>query len=274
MQLKSHHKNKFMKTTILKQVILFLSVLLISVQGEAQTDTSEPTNFNALSEQLLTKIKSGQNTQDIQDILKNTSLEMLSTALKTDTEKLAFWVNIYNAYIQIILTDKPELFEDRGAFFKKKQIAIAGNMVSFDKIEHGIIRKSQWKLGLGKIRKWFPNKFERALRVDERDFRIHFVLNCGAKNCPPVAIYTPDNLEAQFDMSSRNYLIKTTTYDNEKKIVTISPLFKWFRGDFGSKNDIKDILKSYAILATTEKFSIDYGDYDWTLDLDNWADFN
>lgn len=254
-----------------KHTIVFISVFLVSLQGIGQTNSHNNTNFNKLSEQLLIKIKNGQETQDLESILKNTTLEILSTNLNTDSEKLAFWVNIYNAYIQIILSKHPELYEDRGSFFKKKQIAIAGKMLSFDKIEHGIIRKSQWKLGMGYIRKWFPNKFERKLRVDERDYRIHFVLNCGAKNCPPIGIYTPDKLEAQFDMSSRNYLIKTTTYDSEEKTVTISPLFKWFRGDFGCKDDIKKILKSYAILNTTEKVSIEYGNYDWTLDLDNWV---
>lgn len=261
-----------MKNNITKYLILLLTTLFISVNGMAQTNSSETTDFNSLSEQLLTQIKNGQDTQIIQDKLKNTSLEALHSGLKNDNEKLAFWVNIYNAYIQIILSENPELYEDRGEFFKKEQIAIAGNMLSFDKIEHGIIRKSQWKLGLGKVRKIFPNKFERKLRVDERDFRIHFALNCGAKNCPPVAIYSPKKLDEQFDSSTKNYLKQTSTYNKDKKNISITPLFNWFRGDFGCKDDVKDILKSYGILENTGDISIEYADYNWTLDLDNWTE--
>ncbi len=261
-----------MKNNLSKYIILVLTILFISMNGIAQNNADNISDFNALSEQLLTQIKNNQETKSIQEKLKNTSLEALESRLKTDSEKLAFWVNIYNAYIQIILSENPELYENRGAFFKKDQIAIAGNMLSFDKVEHGIIRKSQWKLGMGFVRKWFPNKFERKLRVDQRDYRIHFALNCGAKNCPPVAIYSPEKLEEQFDRSTRNYLKKTTSYNKNEKIVIISPLFKWFRGDFGCKDDIKDLLKSFAILDTTEAYSIEYGDYDWTLDLDNWTE--
>ncbi|TYB78270.1 DUF547 domain-containing protein [Bizionia myxarmorum] len=262
-----------MKTTLLNKLTLFITLLALSFSTAAQTNLNKITDFNELSEQFLKDIKNGKDTENIQDKLENTTLEALIAGLKTDQEKLAFWVNIYNGYIQVILQKNPDLYKDRGEFFKKKQIAIAGEMLSFDKIEHGIIRKSQWKLGLGKVRKLFPNKFERKLRVDARDFRIHFALNCGAKNCPPVAIYSPDKLDAQFDMSSRNYLMKTTSFNEDEKTITISPLFNWFRGDFGSKNDIRAILKSYAILDSTEKISIKYGDYDWTLDLDNWTEF-
>lgn len=31
--------------------------------------------------------------------------------------------------------------------------------------------------------------------VKDMDKRIHFALNCGAKSCPPIKVYTPDTLE-------------------------------------------------------------------------------
>lgn len=32
-------------------------------------------------------------------------------------------------------------------------------------------------------------------KVEEVDKRIHFALNCGAKSCPPIKLFTPDTLE-------------------------------------------------------------------------------
>lgn len=146
-------------------------------------------------------------------------------------------------------------------------------MISFAKIEHGIIRKSQWSLGLGLIRTWFPNRFERKLRVSKRDYRVHFALNCGAKDCPPVTIYQAEYLNAQFKKSTESYLKKTTKYNIAKNEVAITSLFSWFRGDFGSKTDVKKILKTQGLIPTTN-VEIIYKNYDWTLDLDNWSENN
>ena len=233
---------------------------------------SQEQNLNALSEQFLNNIKKGSSTADVRTKLYNISLENLEEGLKTDTEKLAFWVNVYNASIQVILSENPQLYEDKRAFFKKEQIPIAGRLVSFEKIEHGIIRKSQWPLGLGLIRKWFPNKFERKLRVDNRDYRIHFALNCGAKDCPPVAVYSPNKLDEQFDKGTQRYLKRTSNYDEAKNEVAVTSLFNWFRGDFGCKKGVREILKEQQIIPSTKNIDITYANYDWTLDLDNWIE--
>lgn len=230
------------------------------------------TSMNDLSEQFLVNIKKGQNTNEIRAKLYNTTFEELNMSLDTDLKKLAFWVNIYNAYIQVILSENPDKYDDRGNFFKEDQIPIAGRLISFAKIEHGIIRKSQWELGLGLIRKWFPNKFERKLRVDDRDYRIHFALNCGAKDCPPVAIYEPERLDEQFAAGTKNYLQRTSEYKADQNEVAVTSLFNWFRGDFGCKSGIKNILKEQKIIPTTKNIDLAYKNYDWTLDLDNWTE--
>lgn len=260
-----------MKLVTPKLTIAIIFILACAETPKAQDANSKTTNLNALSEQFLTSVKNGTETNAIRAQLYNISVEGLEKGLKTDVQKLAFWVNIYNGYIQVILSEHPEKYDDRRKFFKKEQIPIAGKLVSFSKIEHGIIRKSQWELGLGKIRKWFPNKFERKLRVDKPDYRIHFALNCGAKDCPPVAVYKADRLEEQFAKGTEMYLKKTSEYAKEKNEVAVTSLFSWFRGDFGSKNDMKNILKEQQIIPNTG-VDITYKSYDWTLDLDNWIE--
>ncbi len=252
----------------LHKTIAFAAILfLVTNLAIAQETNYEASTLNALSEKFLENVKSGKDTQDIQDQLANTPLKTFENGLRTDAQKLAFWVNIYNAYIQVILSKNPELYNDRRAFFGENRIKIAGELVSFAKIEHGIIRKSQWPLGLGKIRKWFPNAFERKLRVKKRDYRVHFALNCGAKDCPPVAIYKAELLEEQFNQSTTMYLKKTTSYDASKNEAMVTALFSWFRGDFGNKSGVKHILKNEKLIPSTKGVTLIYKNYDWTLDL-------
>ena len=252
-------------------VILFLLVLSI-FPSYGQTATSEVLDLNLLSENFLTRVRNNQDTNELRAQLYSTTLEELEVGLDTDEKKLAFWINVYNAYIQVVLSENPDKYNDRGTFFSSEQLPIAGRLISFEKIEHGIIRKSQWKLGLGMIRKWFPNKFERKLRVDNREYRVHFALNCGAKDCPPVAIYNADTLNEQLNKGTAAYLSKTSTYNKETGEVYVTSLFSWFRGDFGCKSGVKDILKEFDIIPTTKNIDLNYKSYDWTLDLDNWID--
>ena len=259
-----------MNVSRLNMMVVSIFTLLLFLKTAAQSKPVPALDFNTLSQSFLSKAKEGLDTESIQDQLANTTLETLENGLKTDAQKLAFWVNTYNAYIQVILKKNPELYDDRGSFFNDDRIKIAGELVSFAKIEHGIIRKSQWPLGLGKIRKWFPNKFERKLRVNKRDYRVHFALNCGAKDCPPVAIYEAERLNEQFNKSTEMYLKKTTDYDETKKEVAVTSLFSWFRGDFGSNSGIKKILKKQGLIPQIKSIDITYKNYDWTLDLDNW----
>lgn len=240
-------------------------LLLVFSISAAQT-----TELNTLSEQFLEKIKKGEDTEQIQQQLANIELEELTTTLKTDAQKLAFWVNIYNAYIQVILTKDPKLYEKRSDFFSKDQINIAKNEISFDKIEHGIIRRSQSKIGLGYVKKGFPDTFERELRVENPDYRIHFALNCGAKDCPPVGIYNPETLNEQFAKSTTLFLKKSSRYDATENEVRVTSLFSWFRGDFRGKDGTREILMEQGIIPTTNGVAIDYKDYDWTLYLNNY----
>ncbi|SIR41536.1 DUF547 domain-containing protein [Maribacter ulvicola] len=261
-----------MKLKISFLVTMLAILFMAKTDVQAQIETHSDINFNELSETFLQRIIDQKDTQDLQDILANTSIEELDNALDTNDKRLAFWLNIYNGYIQVILQNNPELYDDRGNFFKMDQIKIAGEMVSFAKIEHGIIRKSQWEYGLGYIRKWFPNKFERKLRVNKPVFNVHFALNCGAKDCPPVAIYEWERLQEQLEKGTKRLLEKTSAYNSETNVVKVTSLFSWFRGDFGGKSGIKKILKKNEIIPSTKGVDIEYTNYDWTLYLDNFIE--
>ena len=232
----------------------------------------EKIDYQKVSEDLLLHIKSKKDFQNEVDLLSKSTLAVLQNQLKTDRQKIAFWVNIYNAFIQISLSENPNLYKNKGKFFSAKRVNVAGEKLSFDDIEHGILRKSRMKISLGYLRKWFRPKWERKLRINGKiDWRIHFALNCGAKSCPPVAIYSSEKLNQQLDFMTTSYLKEQTSFDETSRVATSSVLMSWFRGDFGGKSGAKTILFDYKITSEKPK-KLKFSNYDWTLDLDNFRE--
>ena len=196
--------------------------------------------------------------------------DMLRGGLDDRAEKLAFWVNTYNGFVIHILRNDPASFEKKGRFYADKRIRIAGIDFSLDDIEHGIIRNSRVKWGLGYLRKWYVPRHIRELQIRDTDSRIHFALNCGAVSCPPVAVYEEDTVFRQFDENSRQYLQTVTDVVGDQ--VVTSPLFSWFRGDFGGKSGIVKMLTKYEIVPAGQKLRIKYGQYDWTMQIGTFTD--
>ncbi|TXD49957.1 DUF547 domain-containing protein [Polaribacter sp. IC073] len=243
-------------------ILLFLvSAFSISAQDSV--------NYNEVSEVLLQNIMDGKSYKKEVKILEESTLKALVSQLKTDKQKIAFWVNVYNSFIQISLAENPKEYEDRGAYFKKERVKIAGETLSFDAIEHDILRRSRIKLSWGYLRKYFRPKWERKLRVKDIDWRIHFALNCGAKSCPPVAKFTPEALDTAFNFMTTEYLKEQTTYNKETKTATSVSLFSWFRADFGGLCGAREILKEYKITPEKPK-NLEFNNYDWTMSLGNF----
>lgn len=258
----------------IKYILIVLFALITSCQNHIKAEISPSIdtdiNYIKLSAQLIENIKSYKETESIQAQLASVSIQELSSQLVNDTDKKVFWINIYNGHIQLILKDNPDLYKDRGAFFKKKQITIAGELLSFDDIEHGIIRSSTIKLSWGLLKNPFVGSYERTFRTNETDPRIHFALNCGAKSCPLVAVYHVENYEDKIDAVAKQFLLKAIIYKEEAKQVKVTPLFSWFRGDFGGKKGIIQFLKDNSLIPDESNPELVFLDYDWTLSLGNY----
>lgn len=228
-------------------------------------------DLNELSVEFMNKLKAQEPVDKIVAQFASLSQEEIIRQLRSDEEIIAFWLNIYNGFILKILRENPELYEDRRSFFKKPFIDIAGRTMSFADIEHGILRRSSFEYLLGYIKKPFAPEWEEKLAPSIKDYRIHFALNCGAKSCPPVNIYKPDIIDRQLTKMTENYLPRVTEFNKEENTVVTTPLMSWFRGDFGGKCGVKKILKEKKLIPDTD-VHLKFGDYDWTLYLDNFVD--
>jgi hypothetical protein len=222
------------------------------------------------SQQLLLQAKTHEPTDSLIKVVENISESLLDRQLTNDVNKKAFWINIYNAYTQIILLKNPDKYKNRNAFFSDKQISIAGRKLSLDDVEHGILRHSKIKWSLGYVNKLFPSQFEKNQRVDTVDYRIHFSLNCGATSCPPIAFYQPEQLERQLDLATKVYLQGEAEYNITENTVALPAIMGWFRGDFGGKKKMVQLLHRLEIVPGDKNPSITFKKYNWNLFLENY----
>lgn len=226
-----------------------------------------------LSQELLASKKAGEDGEKAFKALAALDPNKLALELNNKEKQLAFWVNVYNGMVQHFLTTQPELWKSRNSFFSGDRFTIAGKLLSLEDVEHGIIRGGENKLGLGFIPQLFPGKFNRTFKIKGGDPRVHFALNCGAIDCPPVEIYDPKNINERLDYRSRVYLNAHSQLSEDGTKLTTTPLVSWFRGDFGTYGGVKDFFVHFGILTETDKkkVSLSYKDYDWTLATDVWA---
>jgi len=223
-----------------------------------------------LSQEFMYAAKTGEQTTSFITSLKDLSLDELTATIKTDNEKNAFWINLYNAYTNTALKNNPDQYSNRGKFFGNEFIEIAGKKFSLDDIEHGILRRSKIKWSLGYFNKLFPGKTEKLLRVDKLDYSLHFALNCGAKSCPPIAFYKSENIDQQLDLATKAYLTGEAEYDAATNIVKLPTLMSWFRRDFGGKKKMIELLKQLSIIPVDKNPKVKFKSYDWTLYLENY----
>ena len=216
-----------------------------------------------LSEQLLYNVKTEEPTNTLEKELATIKMERLINGVNNDDAIKTFWINMYNAWFQILATREKK---KRPEIFTGKLISIAGYKFSLDDIEHGILRRYRCKLSKGYLPKLFPGKLIKQLAVSKIDYRIHFALNCGAKSCPPIAFYTYQNINRQLDIATKAFLFSETMFDNAKKQVKVTKIMSWFIADFGGKEGIRKIIQE-KLQKDVNGYSIKFKPYSWDAEL-------
>jgi len=244
--------------------------LLMLVGSQLLGQTPIPMHPIQMSEQLLLAVKNQEDPLPYIKGIAGYTSEALHTGLGNDAEKQVFWINVYNAFIQYKLKQDTSQFENRRKFFKKRDIVIAGTTLSFDDIEHGILRRSKVKWAGGQLQKWFPSDFEKKHRVEVLDWRIHFALNCGAMGCPAVDFYNVADLDKQLENGVNLFLMFESEYDSTTNVLVLPKLFSWYRKDFGGKKGIYELLEKRDYIPVDSQPKLKYSEYDWRLSVANY----
>lgn len=220
-----------------------------------------------IAESLLLRIKLQQDATDEIEKLASLSEGALS-ALSTDEDKKAFWINIYNAYFLILAKNGTS----RKKLFALRTIIIAGSLWTLDEIEHGILRRNKIRISFGYVTNPFCKKKIKKHMLRNHDSRIHFALNCGVKGCPPIAVYNPTDIQNQLHLATEAFIETDTLVDDAKKTLFVSRLFFWYNGDFGGNVAIR-ALHSHHKNKDLRNYKIEFRKYDFTEYLDNFTNF-
>lgn len=225
-----------------------------------------------LSHEFLVAVKRGEESDTYRSLIANLDESRLLALDAKPRAATAFWINLYNAFVQRHLAADPSLYEHKRRFFGDQRIDVAGTELSLDDIEHGILRSSKWKYGLGYVPRPFPSPFERTHRLPEVDPRLHFALNCGAESCPPIVAYTASDIDSELDTSTRSFLKQSSTHDQNADEVRVTRPFLYYRGDFSGRRGIYEFLERYDIIDKGNRPRVRYKQYDWTLHTGMYRD--
>jgi len=194
----------------------------------------------------------------------------------TRQEKLAFFINIYNALVihAFVAMGPPVNMWQRYKFFNTVSYVISGYTYSLNDIENGILRAN--RKPIGSLRKPFPKGDPRLLvALPNPEPKVHFALVCGAKSCPPIKTYSAADIDNQLRLAAESFLEGDgCTVDIQRKEVKVSQILKWYKEDFGSnKMEIASFV--YKHMGDCEKrtqlnelinsgsFKLSHIPYDW-----------
>ncbi len=234
----------------MRRIILLGIFALFTISIFAQT--SSASFFQAADKFFATYVKNDlvdyttiANNQDELNTLLN-SIANFPDDLSPDEEK-AFLINAYNIFTIKGIVDRYPIASPKEipTLFDLKQYDFRGEKWSLNKLEKDYLLKK------------FP------------DARLHFVLVCAAKGCPPLVpfAYTPEILEAQLEQQTKLALQRENivSLDTEEKQALISSIFLWYEQDFKPNGGVRSFINNYLNEAIPNDYNIRHSTYDWTL---------
>jgi len=213
----------------------------------------EKIHHNLFYGSLLKQFVNEKGIVDYKGILKNRKrlniyLETLSENLPkedwTKEDKLAYWMNTYNAFtIKLIIDNYPTK--------SIKNIKNAWNIRFF-------------KLGA----KWYNlSDIEHKILRKMNDPRIHFGINCASYSCPQLhnKAFTANNVNNELDYLAHQFINDTSRNTISEGHIQLSKIFQWYAKDFKTEGSLIDYLNKYSDITINSNAKKSFKKYNWNL---------
>jgi len=159
-------------------------------------------------------------------------------------DKLAYWINAYNALtVDLIIRNHPtKSIKNIKDPWDQRLWQFGDKWQNLNDIEHKILRKMN-------------------------EPRIHFAIVCASVSCPKLQneAFTAANLEEQLTNATKKFLADTSKNELSKDRIKLSKIFKWFKGDFEQNGSLIDFLNQYSDVEISDKAKKNFKDYNWDL---------
>lgn len=262
------NKNPLIKTAL---IIIVLVVLLAGAYLAFRIFYHPKTNYDgydtapidhALFDKVLAEFVTDSGWVDYQALKENPeALNNYLNLLKNNhpsmdwsrEEKLAYWINAYNAFtLDIVIRNYPlQSIKDIrrwsipfvNTVWDIPFIEIEGETYSLNHLEHHI------------------------LRVEFDEPRIHFAINCASVSCPPLRkeVFVADRLDSQLEEQAVLFINDPSRNRILSDRVELSSIFSWFKGDFTKEGSLINYVRRYSEIQPSDDARLSYLDYDWAL---------
>jgi len=202
---------------------------------------------------ILQKYVSNNGSVDYNAIKKDRTefdiyIDYLSDTLPDETwtkdEKLAYWINAYNALtVDLILRNYPtKSIKDIKDPWDQRLWKFGNKWYNLNDIEHETLRKMN-------------------------EPRIHFAIVCASVSCPKLQneAFVATNLEEQLTHATKEFLADASKNELSKDNIKLSKIFKWFKKDFEGNGSLIDFLNTYSDITISPSARKSYKDYNWDL---------
>ena len=230
-------------------------IAIATIEKESPSITRKPMQLpdHTLWGNLLKKYVDDEGNVDYAGIKKNTNdldnyLNLLGQNPPTDNwtkhEKLAYYINLYNAAtVKLIVDHYPiKSIKDIPNRWKKKWITVGEETTSLNDIEHEVLRKMN-------------------------EPRVHFAINCASYSCPKLlnVAFTPQSMERLLSKTAVDFINDKTRNRFGNGTAQLSKIFKWYKSDFTEKGKLLDYINQHLENPVGKNAKVEYLDYDWSL---------
>jgi len=170
--------------------------------------------------------------------------ENMPTEKWTKEDKLAYWMNAYNAFtIKLIIDNYPtKSIKDIKNAWDSRFFKLGDKWYNLSDIEHKILRKMN-------------------------DPRIHFGINCASFSCPPLLnrAFTAATVNNDLDYLAHQFINDTARNTISENAIQLSKIFQWFSKDFRIEGSLIDYLNKYSDITIKQNAKKTFKKYNWSL---------
>ncbi len=238
-----------------KLFVLIIPLLFTITCSNAQSNKFDHSIFDALlsvnvDENGMVDYTAFNNNNEFNKYIR--AIESADISGLTKGEKLAFYINAYNATVIKNVIDHLPINSpmDVDGFFNKTKHTFAGKEITLDELEHK-----------------YALKIEPVLS--------HFGLVCAAFSCPKLirAAYDGESVFKQLEENGRIYFNDSdkNRLDRENNILYLSEIVKWFQDSFVKKyGSLKETAIHFmnddnSVFLMNKEVSVKYLKYNWKL---------
>jgi hypothetical protein len=182
------------------------------------------------------------------------SLDRVDPSQLSTYDRLAFWINAYNAFAVKGILDgySPATLFGRYRYFIGREYQVGGRSVNLYDLERSI------------------------LIAQFQEPRIHFAIVCASASCPKLQpwAYHGRQLESQLEQVTREFVNDPARnrFDRSTRTAHLSMIFKWFEQDFARHSGtVLGFVGKYVQDAQLQQelraqpYKVEFLDYDWSL---------